>query len=90
MELATGIDVWKERLGSNAWGSLVAVAGRLYVTSLAGETIVLAASPKFELLARSPLDERVRASIAVSDGELFIRTYKHLWCISDRRRSGEW
>jgi hypothetical protein len=21
------------------------------------------------------------ASIAVSDGDLFIRTYKHLWCI---------
>ena len=41
----------------------------------------MAAGPKFELIARNPLKERVLASIAVSNGELFIRTYNHLWCI---------
>jgi len=53
----------------------------LYVTNLQGETAVLAAKPTFELLSRNPLDERTLASIAVSQGAIFIRTYRHLWCI---------
>jgi outer membrane protein assembly factor BamB len=80
--LAGGKDVWgKERISGASWGSLVAAGGRLYVTNQAGETLVLAASPEFKLLARNPLGERTLASPAVSDGEIFIRTYKHLWCI---------
>jgi outer membrane protein assembly factor BamB len=81
-ELASGKDVWgKERISGASWGSFVAAGGRLYVTNQAGETLVLAASPEFKLLARNPLGERTLASPAVSDGEIFIRTYKHLWCI---------
>ena len=30
------------------------------------------------------LDEPILSSIAVSDGELFIRTYKNLWCIGKK------
>jgi hypothetical protein len=63
------------------WGSLVHAGDRLYVTNLEGETLVLAAGPKFEVLARNPLKERTLASVAVSDGCLYIRTYQHLWCI---------
>jgi outer membrane protein assembly factor BamB len=84
MELATGKRVWKERVGAGAWGSLVLASDRLYVTNLEGETLVLAAKPKFEVIARNPLKERTRASIAVSDGDLFIRTYDHLWCVGKR------
>ena len=51
------------------------------VTNLAGETLVFKASPQFELLVRNPLGERVLASVAVADGEIFVRSYKHLWCI---------
>jgi hypothetical protein len=60
---------------------MVAAGDRLYVTNLNGETLVLAASPKFEVLARNRLEERTLASPAISDGEIFIRTYQHLWCI---------
>jgi outer membrane protein assembly factor BamB len=81
IEWKTGKVVWTERLGGNLWGSLVHSDGRLYVTTLDGETVVFAAKPKFEELARNPLKERTLASIAVSDGTLFIRTYQHLWCI---------
>jgi outer membrane protein assembly factor BamB len=81
-DLTTGKDVWgKERVSGASWGSFVAAAGRLYVTAHSGETLVLAAGPEFKLLARNPLGERTLASPAVADGEVFIRTYKHLWCI---------
>lgn len=81
IEPKTGNVLWTERLGGGTWGSLVHAAGRLYVTNLRGETAAFAASPKFEVLARSPLEEKTLASIAPSDGQLFIRTHQHLWCI---------
>jgi len=83
LDLKTGNEVrQKERLSSErSWGSLVAGAGRLYVTNHAGETLVLKADPSFEVLAKNKIGERVLSSCAVSDGEIFIRSYQHLWCI---------
>jgi outer membrane protein assembly factor BamB len=81
LELKTGKSVWNERVGTGAWGSLVQAGDKLYVTNVEGETLVLAAKPKFEIVSRNPLKETTRASIAVSDGNIFIRTYEHLWCI---------
>jgi len=84
-DLKTGKEVrQKERLSSErSWGSMVSGAGRLYVTNHAGETLVIKADPSFEILAKNKLDERVLSSIAVSDGEIFIRSYKHLWCLGE-------
>jgi outer membrane protein assembly factor BamB len=87
-ELRTGQEVWKVEQrpgGGGAWGSMVHADGRLYVTSRGGTTQVFKASPTFELLASNRLGEHTDASIAVSNGELFIRTYKHLWCIAERK-----
>jgi hypothetical protein len=49
-----------------------------------GDTLVLSAGPKYELLARNKLGERVLSSLAVADDEIFIRTYEHLWCIGGK------
>jgi outer membrane protein assembly factor BamB len=61
---------------------MVHADGRLYVTNQRGETYVLAAKPTYELLSTNPLGERSQSSPAFSNGEIFIRTYGHLWCIS--------
>ena len=84
-DLDTGKEVrQKERLSSErSWGSLVAGAGRLYVTNHAGETLVLKADPSFEVLAKNKIGERVLSSCAVCDGEIFIRSYQHLWRIGE-------
>jgi hypothetical protein len=44
---------------------------------------VFAAKPKYELLARNSLGarEETNSSLAISNGDVFIRTFKHLWCI---------
>jgi outer membrane protein assembly factor BamB len=84
-ELANGKSLWPDkRLEGQSWGSLVAADGRLYVTGMEGDTFVLAAGPGFARLAKNSLKERVLASIAVSHGDLFIRSYKHLWCIGTK------
>lgn len=43
---------------------------------------VLRASPTFELLGTNSVKERRNASLAVSDGQLFLRTEKSLWCFA--------
>jgi len=84
IEAKTGKSVWNERVSSGSWGSMVHADGKLYVTNQKGETLVLAARPTHEVISRNPLDERSQSSPAVSDGDIFIRTYKHLWCIGKK------
>ncbi len=82
IEVKTGKDLWeKQTLGGPCWGSLVLADGKLYTTDQSGDTFVIKAAPKFELIARNKLGERCNATPAISNGELFIRTYQHLWCI---------
>lgn len=87
--LRTGEDLWKneKRVGSKTWGSMVAAAGRLYLLMNDGETVVLNASPKYEVLANNPLGkgEQTNSSVVISDGEIYLRTFRHLWCISTKK-----
>jgi hypothetical protein len=46
-----------------------------------GNSYVLRAAPKFELLSTNPIGELTRASHALSNGQIFIRTYQNLYCI---------
>ena len=90
-ELNSGRTVWTERLtgtgGSGAvWSSPVLAGDRLYVANRNADVFVLRAAPKFELLAVNSIGgEPMNASLAVSDGHIFIRTGKGLWCIGPRR-----
>ena len=85
-DVKTGKQYWKERLGGKKHhASAVAADGRIYLTSDEGVTFVLKAGDEFDILAKNPLGERVFASPAFSDGDIFIRGAKHLWCIGEKR-----
>ena len=91
-ELKNGKLLWEERLAgpgadNSSWSSMVLADGRLYAINHSGDTFVLKASPKFELLATNALGEPANASLAVSDGNIFIRTHKALWCIAETGRT---
>ena len=58
--------------------------GRIYFVSDNGETTVINAGPEFTVLAKNPLDEMVQASPAISRGQLFIRTERHLYAIGKK------
>jgi outer membrane protein assembly factor BamB len=85
IECETGRILWTERLeGGASWGSVVMAAGRLYVTSRSGVTTVFRPDPvKLEVLAMNDLVEPSHATPAVSDGEIFLRTHAHLYCIAE-------
>lgn len=79
----TGKALWSDKGGpGNYWGPIVTAAGRCYVTSRNGTTVVFRPNPrKFELLATNALGEDSNSTPAISNGEMFIRTFKNLYCI---------
>ncbi|NOX53190.1 MAG: PQQ-binding-like beta-propeller repeat protein [Planctomycetes bacterium] len=82
VDLKTGKDVWRKRIGGNFSGSPVCIDGRLYAINDDGEVVVIAASPEFRLLGRTPLGDPSRATPAVANGRLYLRTYHRLTCIA--------
>lgn len=84
VELQSGKVLWEQKLpgGGQTWGSLLLSGDHVYTLSQSGETVVFKAEPKaFEQVAHNKIGEKTNSSIAVSDGQLFIRTWQGLWCI---------
>ena len=65
--------------------SPVAFDGKILLTSEDGDTYVIKAGPKHEILATNSVSEPVYASPAISDGMIFIRGEKNLYCISNKK-----
>lgn len=87
IDALTGDETWQERSpAGNHWGSVVHAGGLLYVTGQEGVTVVFEPNPKqLEIVATNKLGEPSNATPACSDGEIFIRTASHLYCIAAGR-----
>jgi outer membrane protein assembly factor BamB len=87
LDAKTGREVYgQQRLRPGTYSASPVLAdGRVYATSEDGVTSVFSAGPKFELLAENELGEYCLSSPALSDGQIFIRTSNHLYCIGKRR-----
>ena len=85
IRVADGTLVFSERLaGVSTWASpIVTPDGRIYFAS-AGKSYVLKAGDKLEVLATNEIGEEARASAAVSDGRIFLRGDKTLYCIQKK------
>jgi len=80
----TGEKKWQGNLGVKEIfrASPTGADGKIYCLSEAGTAVVLEAGPEFKVLARIHMGEApVRASIAASHGQLFIRTARNLYCV---------
>lgn len=73
--------IWQERVGGNHSASPVYAEGRIYFLSEEGETTVINVGSTFKILAKNQIKEKCQASIAASQGQLFIRGEKNLYCI---------
>ncbi len=83
-DAATGEIVWTERIEGKHSSSPIHADGRIYfLTEAEGETLVIAAGPEFKELARNTIHETCKACMAVSQGNIFIRTEKHLFCLGN-------
>ncbi len=80
----TGKTVWQKRIGGNFFSSPVCINGKLYGVDLEGTVVVLDASDKFAELARNPLAKPTRATPAVANGTLYIRSESHVFAIGGK------
>ena len=75
----------RQRLPSSTYsGSPVLADGKIYITNEDGVTAVVKAGPVFEQVAHNDLDDYTLSSPAISEGQIFIRTAKFLYCIGKR------
>jgi outer membrane protein assembly factor BamB len=89
LDARTGAEVYaQQRLKPGAYsGSPVLADGKIYVTNEDGLTSVVQAGPKFQVLAENALNDYCLSSPAISDGQIFIRTSQHLFCIGKNLKS---
>jgi outer membrane protein assembly factor BamB len=84
IDAATGRRIWQERVDGIFSASPVAADGKIYFVSETGETIVMKAGRQAEVLARNDVGERLIASPAISNGQIFLRSDDRLFAIGKR------
>ncbi|MBA3711511.1 MAG: PQQ-binding-like beta-propeller repeat protein [Pyrinomonadaceae bacterium] len=86
LDAKTGKELYgQQRIASGTYSASPVLAdGKIYITNEDGLTTVIKAGPKFEVLAENNLDDYCLSSPAISDGQIFIRTGKYLYCIGKR------
>jgi len=83
VDAKTGKEYWRARVGGNHSASPIYADGRIYFLNEEGESVVLAPGQQLKHLATNQLDGRTLASMAVSNGSIFIRSDTHLYRISN-------
>ncbi|MGK0240599.1 MAG: outer membrane protein assembly factor BamB [Candidatus Pelagisphaera sp.] len=86
-DIKTGEILWIHDLGEQAWGAISHVQNRLYLTDQTGVTHIFKPGDRFDPIEQNTLakEDRGNATIAFSDGQLFLRTHSHLYAIEDAR-----
>ena len=80
IEIATGKILWVEDLGKQ-YSSPVLAGGLVYMPNDQGVITVIKPGLTFEVLAKNSIGERMNASPAISNGKIYLRGDKHLYCI---------
>ncbi len=64
------------------YASPVGAAGRVYLASQNGVTLVIKHSDTYEVMASNKLDDRFDASPAIVDNELFLKGKEYIYCVA--------
>ncbi|HEX5834806.1 MAG TPA: PQQ-binding-like beta-propeller repeat protein [Pyrinomonadaceae bacterium] len=86
LDAKTGAEIYgQQRIKPGTYsGSPVLADGKIYITNEDGLTTVIAAGPKFEVLAENALNDYCLSSPAISDGRIYIRTSGFLYAIGNK------
>ncbi|HEY3788694.1 MAG TPA: PQQ-binding-like beta-propeller repeat protein, partial [Urbifossiella sp.] len=86
VDAKTGQKIYEKQLGARQIyrGHMVAADGKIYIVGREGIGLVVQAGKTFKILATNDLKETTYASPAISNGRIYIRTWKHLYCIGTK------
>ena len=82
-DASSGEPIWIERVGGGFSASPLAADSRIYFCSYEGRTTVIAPGDQFVKLATNELDGKIMASPVVAEGDLLLRTDKHLYRLGE-------
>ena len=81
LEIATGKEVWSERIDGQFSGSPVCIEDRLYCVTEDGIVVVLHAGHEFRELGRTALGDDCHSTPAVANGHLYLRTFHKVFAV---------
>ncbi|MDB5294407.1 MAG: outer rane biosis protein BamB [Phycisphaerales bacterium] len=81
LDAATGAEVWRHDVESNAWGSALVADGRAYVGNESGELVILAAGRQEKLIGKADLLGPVFSTPVAANGTLFVSTGTTLYAL---------
>lgn len=82
-EASTGKILWKETLGKQ-YASSVLANGLVYSPNDEGVITVIKPGGTFESIAKNSIGEQLYASPAISNGKIYLRGARHLFCIGTK------
>ena len=87
IRLSDGDVLYSERFPGQPYASATAGDGKIYIVTRYDGTYVLAAKPEYTQLAHNNLndDSTFNASPVISNGQLFLRSDRYLYCIGKSR-----
>jgi outer membrane protein assembly factor BamB len=80
LDVATGNTLWIEDMGTQ-YSSPILANGLVYMPNDNGVITVIKPGPKFQYVAKNSIGEKLYASPAPSNGKIYLRGFKHLFCI---------
>ncbi len=83
IDVATGNILWVEDMGRQ-YSSAVYADGLVYMPNDEGLITVIKPGPAFTPVAGNRIGERMNASPAISNGNIYLRGAKHLFCIGNQ------
>jgi outer membrane protein assembly factor BamB len=85
IDAKTGKKLGSQRLGGSPCASFVYVRGKILLVSDDGTTFVIEPGPEMKILAKNKLGDgdEFRASPAVVDGQILIRSDRRLYCVGE-------
>ena len=81
LDSMTGEIKWSEKPAGRFYCSPIYADGKLYCMDMAGKLIVVRAGGKYEMLGVTDLGEGTYASVSISNGRVFLRTFTRLICV---------
>ena len=84
-DAATGKTVWIERVRAAFSGSPIRLDDRIFCIAEDGTVWVFAATDQYQVLAKNSLGESSKATPAVANGRMYLRTDGHLICVGAGR-----
>jgi outer membrane protein assembly factor BamB len=87
LDAKTGKEIYgRQRLKPGTYSSSPILAdGKIYITNEDGLTTVFKAGPQFQVMGENNLDDYCLSTLAISEGQVFLRTAQALYCIGKRK-----